>query len=179
MKMKRLFHTLLLSFIAITTTQAQEVAYEIKVGDKAPDLAYTTPDGTVLKLSELTDKKLVLIDFWASWCGPCRRANPRLVNLYRKYKDEKFVDAKKGFTVLSVSLDQNKDKWIAAIAKDSLEWEGHISDLGGWNAEPAQIYGVRFIPQAVLVDAEGIVVAKYNFAEQAEEELEKRLKTKK
>lgn len=177
--MKKLSITLFIIAISAITTFAQHTNNKIKVGEMAPDLAYPTPTGDIIKLSDLTDKKYVLIDFWASWCGPCRRANPRLVKLYHEYKDQKFVDAKKGFTVLSVSLDQKKNKWIAAIAKDSLVWENHISDLGGWNSEAAQKYGVNFIPQAVLVGPDGKVVATYNFAEQAEVELKKRIKSKK
>lgn len=177
--MKKLSITLLIVTISIVTATAQYQNDKIKVGEMAPDLAYATPNGDTIRLSDLTNKKYVLIDFWASWCGPCRRANPRLVQLYKEYKDEKFVDAKKGFTVLSVSLDQDKDKWIGAIAKDSLVWENHISDLGGWNSEAAQVYGVSYIPQAVLVGPDGKIIAAYNFAEQAEAELKKRLKSNK
>lgn len=175
--MKKIFYLLAFSAFGFTA-QAQQPA-DIAVGKMAPELAFANPEGDTIRLSELTDKKLVLIDFWASWCGPCRRANPKLVELYKQYNDKKFEDAKKGFTILSVSLDQNKDKWIAAIAKDSLEWEYHVSDLGGWNSAPAQIYGIHFIPQAVLVGSDGKIIAKYNFAEQAEEELKKRVKERK
>ncbi|MCB0697973.1 MAG: TlpA family protein disulfide reductase [Chitinophagaceae bacterium] len=177
--MKKLTSTLFILAIGIISAQAQYQNEKIKVGDVAPDIAYPTPKGDTIRLSEINNKRYVLIDFWASWCGPCRRANPRLVSMYREYKDKKYVDAKKGFTVLSVSLDQDKEKWIAAIAKDSLEWEYHMSDLGGWSAAPAQTYGVQFVPQAVLVGPDGKILATYNSAELAAEELDKHVKSKK
>lgn len=173
---KKLIYTLTFAAICTTSYAQQE---DIAPGKVAPELAFANPEGDTIKLSELTEKRLVLIDFWASWCGPCRHANPRLVKLYNEYNDKKYEDAKKGFTILSVSLDQNKDKWIAAIAKDSLNWEHHMSDLGGWNSAPAQLYGVRFIPQAVLVGPDGKIIAKYNRAEDAEAELKKRIKVRK
>ena len=177
--MKQLTSTLFIIAICLTTASAQYQNDKIKAGDAAPELAFATPKGDTLKLSDIYQNRLVLIDFWASWCGPCRRANPRLVKMYREYKDLKYEGAKKGFTVLSVSLDQNKEKWVQAIAKDSLEWEYHMSDLGGWNAQPAKIYGVSYVPQAVLVGPDGKIIATYNFAEEAEAELKKRVKSKK
>lgn len=176
--MKKILGTILTLAITFSAVQAQYQNDKIKAGEKAPELAFANPNGDTIKLSQIYPNRYVLIDFWASWCGPCRRANPRLVKFYREYKDKKFVDAKKGFTVLSVSLDQNKEKWVAAIAKDSLEWENHMSDLGGWKAAPAEIYGVTYVPQAVLVGPDGKVVALYNNAEEAEGELIKRVKMK-
>jgi thiol-disulfide isomerase/thioredoxin len=102
---------------------------------------------------------MVLIDFWASWCGPCRRENPNVVDAYKKYKNAKFKNAK-GFTVYSVSLDKNKAAWIKAIQQDGLEWPYHVSDLKFWNSEAAKIYGVNSIPTNWLIDANGIIVAK-------------------
>lgn len=122
------------------------------IGGEAPDLAFESPEGVVYKLSDLRGKT-VLLDFWASWCGPCRRENPTVVAAYNKYKD-------KGFTVYSVSLDSNKDAWKTAIAKDQLAWEYHVSDLGGWKSKPALIYGVGSIPQSYLIDSKGIIIAK-------------------
>jgi thiol-disulfide isomerase/thioredoxin len=172
--MKSIFTGLLLAFTAFAA-QAQYENTKIQVGQPAPDLAYSNPKGDTLKLSEIGKKRVVLIDYWASWCRPCRMANPRLVKLYNEYKDKKFKNAKKGFTVLSVSLDRSKDDWIAAIAKDSLSWEYHISDLGYWNSKAAEQYGVQFVPQAFLV-ADGKIVGKYANAEAAEEDLKKLLK---
>ncbi len=177
--MRQLVTTIFAFALCLGPAQAQYANETIKPGQQAPELAFPTPKGDTIKLSDIYKNRYVLIDFWASWCGPCRRANPRLVKMYREYKDKKYEGAKKGFTVLSVSLDQNKEKWEQAIAKDSLEWEYHMSDLGGWNAAPAQIYGVSFVPQAVLIGPDGKVIATYNFAEQAEGELKKRVKSRK
>ncbi len=177
--MKRLTSTLFLITFCLVSAHAQYSNDMIKVGDMATDIAYPTPAGDTIRLSEINNKRYVLIDFWASWCGPCRRANPRLVEMYREYKDKKYVDAKKGFTILSVSLDSDMEKWKAAIAKDSLEWEYHMSDLGGWNTAPAKAYGVQFIPQAVLVDPTGKIIATYTSAELAATELDKHVKSKK
>jgi thiol-disulfide isomerase/thioredoxin len=172
--MKKIFATLLLAG-ATLAAQAQYENKKITVGEAAPELVYNNPEGKPLKLSEISKNRIVLVDFWASWCRPCRMANPRLVKLYHEYKDKKYKEAKKGFTVLSVSLDESKDKWIAAIAKDSLTWEYHMSDLGGWQSKTAEQYGVQFVPQAFLV-MNGKVLAKYNNAEEAEADLKKMLK---
>ncbi len=128
------------------------------IGDKAIDLAYGSPEGKTIALSSLRGK-LVLLAFWASWCGPCRMENPNVVAAYHKYKDMKFKSGK-GFTVYSVSLDQNKEAWTKAIAKDGLEWPSHVSDLGGWGSRPAAIYGIQSIPQNVLIDGNGTIIAR-------------------
>lgn len=161
-----------------THTFAQYQNNTIAIGSKAPELAFANPSGETIKLSDIYEDRIVLVDFWASWCRPCRGANPRLVAMYNKYKDKKYEGAKKGFTVLSVSLDRDKNKWVDAITKDSLTWEYHMSDLGSWNSEPAKIYGVSYIPQAFLIGPDGNVIATYNSAEQAAEELEKRIVVK-
>lgn len=123
----------------------------LMMGGDAPEITLNQPDGTPLSLSSYRGK-LTLIDFWASWCGPCRRENPHVVALYQKYKN-------KGFDILGVSLDSNKDAWVAAIEKDGLQWK-HVSDLGGWGSSPAKLYGVTSIPQTFLIDKNGKIVAK-------------------
>ncbi len=123
----------------------------ISVGDVAPDFTLNSPEGQDITLSSLRGK-YVLIDFWASWCGPCRMENPNVVKLYNKYKD-------KGFAIYGVSLDKEKAAWLAAIKKDNLTWT-HGSDLKFWNSAVAQTYGVSAIPATYLLDKEGKVIAK-------------------
>ena len=118
-------------------------------GAMAPEINLKTPEGETLALSSLRGK-VVLIDFWASWCGPCRKENPNVKIIYDKYKD-------KGFEIYGVSLDNNGDQWKAAIAKDGLGWK-HVSDLGGWKSSAAQLYQVHSIPQTFLLDKEGRIV---------------------
>ena len=129
-----------------------------KIGDKAIDLSYNNPNGEKMSLSKIKDK-LVLIDFWASWCGPCRRENPNLVDAYRKYNKTKFKDGN-GFEIYSLSLDKNEDAWVKAINQDQLFWEYHVSDLGGWQSEGSNKYNIRSIPSNVLVNGKGIIIAK-------------------
>jgi len=117
---------------------------------EAPDFQSSTVDGNVISLSDLRGK-FVLIDFWASWCGPCRKENPNVVRLYKKYK-------KKNFTIMSVSLDEDMTKWKAAIEKDGLEWPYHVSDLRGWNSAVVPLYKIEGIPFTVLVNPEGRII---------------------
>ncbi|MFM2392803.1 MAG: hypothetical protein RLZZ546_785 [Bacteroidota bacterium] len=146
---------------------------KIQVGMPAPEIAMAGIDGKVKKLSDYKGK-VVLLDFWASWCGPCRKANPHVVEVYNKYKS-------KGFDVFSVSLDglddrsraamnndeaqikqnldRSKERWIAAIAQDNLTWSGHVSDLKKWNNEAAATYGVQSIPKTFLVGKDGKIVS--------------------
>ncbi|CAM3594006.1 TlpA disulfide reductase family protein [Pontibacter korlensis] len=121
------------------------------IGQTAPDITLPSPDGGTKTLSSLRGK-YVLIDFWASWCGPCRKENPNVVKMYNKYKE-------KGFEIFGVSLDQSEEKWLAAIEKDKLTWP-QVSDLKGWESSAAQLYNVTAIPQTVLVDPEGKIIAK-------------------
>lgn len=121
------------------------------VGGVAPDFTMATPEGGQLALSSLRGKYL-LIDFWASWCGPCRRENPNVVKVYNQYKE-------KGFEILGVSLDSDKTRWLNAIQQDGLTWH-QVSDLKGWQNSAAQQYGVRSIPHTVLLDPQGKIVAR-------------------
>lgn len=120
-------------------------------GNDAPEIALPTPTGETLALSSLKGK-YVLIDFWASWCGPCRQENPNVVKTYAKYKD-------KGFEIFGVSLDKDKAAWLKAIENDQLVWK-HVSDLQYWNSVGAQAYGVNSIPMTFLLDPAGKIVAK-------------------
>ncbi|MCR9173284.1 MAG: AhpC/TSA family protein [bacterium] len=117
----------------------------------APDIAMANPEGEIMRLSDLRGQ-YVLVDFWASWCGPCRRENPNVVRLYNKYKN-------KGFTIFSVSLDQDPEAWKAAIIKDGLSWPNHVSDLKRWESPVIQQYGFSGIPFTVLLNKEGNFIA--------------------
>lgn len=132
------------------------------VGGEAPNFVQFTPEGDSLQLNELRGKVL-LVDFWASWCGPCRKENPHVKRLYAKYKDQ-------GFEVLGVSLDRKKTSWLQAIEKDGLEWL-HVSDLKGWKNEVAQMYRVSSIPHTMLLDAEGKIIARGLRGKQLEDKL--------
>ncbi|MEN3041400.1 MAG: thioredoxin-like domain-containing protein [Bacteroidia bacterium] len=123
----------------------------LRRGRPAPDIALPDPDGKIRRLSELRGK-WVLVDFWASWCRPCRIENPNVVRLYQKYNP-------KGFDIFGVSLDTNKEAWLQAIKTDNLSWI-HVSDLKGWQSAGAQLYRVSGIPFTVLVDPEGKIAAK-------------------
>jgi thiol-disulfide isomerase/thioredoxin len=134
---------------AISDRMAKEG--KLMVGAVAPDINLAQPNGENLAMSSLRGK-YVLIDFWASWCGPCRKENPFNVALYNKYKD-------KGFEIYGVSLDQDPNRWVAAIEKDGLTWK-HVSDLKGWSSSAGQLYGIRSIPATVLLDPNGKIIAK-------------------
>lgn len=135
----------------------------IIAGMEAPDIELPDTAGVVRRLSNLRGK-VVLIDFWASWCGPCRMENPNVVRLYRKYHDM-------GFDIFSVSLDKDRASWVAAINKDQLAWPNHVSDLRYWSSAAGKLYGISSIPATVLVDRDGTVLARNLRGAQLEEKL--------
>lgn len=151
-----------------------DVVTGLNLGNKAPEIEQANPQGATVKLSSFKGK-LVLIDFWASWCGPCRLENPAVVSAYGKYHESKFKNGN-GFEILSVSLDSNKDAWIKAIEKDKLIWPHHVSDLAGWNNAVAIRYGVNTIPTNVLIDGNGIIIAKNLRGEALEQAIQVNLK---
>jgi peroxiredoxin len=124
---------------------------QLDIGNPALDFAGVSPQGETIRLSEYTGNYL-LLEFWASWCGPCRRDNPNLVKAYQEFHPN-------GFEIFAVSLDHKKENWIAAIEKDSLSWV-HVSDLKFWDSEPAKLYGIRNIPSNVLIDPQGNIIAR-------------------
>lgn len=137
------------------------------VGKAALDFEQQDVNGVVLKLSSLKGK-YVLLDFWASWCGPCRAENPNVLKAYQKFKDRQFE-------ILAVSLDNNKERWLAAIQQDGMPWI-HVSDLKGWKNEVAVQYDIRSIPQNLLIGPDGVIIAKNLRGEALEEKLNEILK---
>ncbi len=147
----------------------------VHIGQRAPDIVLESPSGETIALSSLRGK-MVLIDFWAAWCPPCRRQNPHLRELYQRYKDEEFVNAT-GFTIYGVSFDRNREQWIEAIAQDSLDWENQVIDLKGIRASGvANRWLVTSIPANTLIDGDGIILAVGQRGLFLEEKLEEYLK---
>jgi peroxiredoxin len=135
----KMFHEMVQQMLATT------------IGQVAPDITMVSPEGNTISLSSLRGK-VVLVDFWASWCGPCRKEMPNVVRAYSKFKN-------KGFEIFGVSLDQDKGRWVEAIAKDGITWP-QVSDLQQWNSPVVKQYGIQGIPYTVLLDKEGKILAK-------------------
>src|SRR5690606_22350055 len=130
---------------------SQEKKNKVAIGQKAPDFTANTPEGKAESLHKNLGK-VTVVDFWASWCGPCRKENPNVVALYNKYKDQ-------GLKIIGVSLDKEKDAWVKAIADDKLNWL-QVSNLKFWDDAIAKDYAVESIPATFILDANGIIVAK-------------------
>jgi thiol-disulfide isomerase/thioredoxin len=142
-------------------------------GNRITELTYSGIDGNPISISSLKGN-IVLVDFWASWCGPCRYENPAIVKLYQQYHAAKFKGAK-GFEIYSISLDVSHDSWMRAIAEDGLVWKSHVSDLRGWNSDAAAKFGIRSIPASILIDQEGKIIGKNLTPSEIKHVLEKRM----
>ena len=146
---------LVFSFSFIQNLAGQNVGTEI--GDKAPEIRLPSPGGDTIALSSLKGK-LVLIDFWATWCAPCVKEQPELARLYKKYKNVEFTNGK-GFEIYGVSMDSKKENWQGIIDKNAISWV-QVSDLRFWSSPVAKLYNLQEIPYNLLIDGKGIILAK-------------------
>lgn len=144
-----------------------EKVERVQAGQPIIDFTQNDVDGTPVTLSQIAEGKLLLVDFWASWCPDCRKENPNVVAAWKKYHEQ-------GFDILGVSFDTNKEAWLAAIEKDSLTWT-HVSDLQGWGNAAGALYSIAFIPQNALIK-DGMIVARNLEGEELMEEIERQLK---
>ncbi|MEM9885186.1 MAG: TlpA disulfide reductase family protein [Bacteroidota bacterium] len=144
-------------------------------GDKAPNFTATTLSSSEMQLQDLIGN-YVLLDFWGSWCAPCREENPNLVALYEKFHGARFEDAE-NFEIVSVGIEKDRERWLKAIERDGLDWSYHVSDLKEFESEVAKRYGIRSIPSKFLINPKGVVIGVNQSAEEIEDVLEGKLKS--
>lgn len=144
-------------------------------GDRAPNFTAQTIDDKIFELEQLKGS-YVLLDFWGSWCGPCRKESPDLVKLYEKYHGKRFEDGQ-NFEIVSVGVEKDRDRWLNAIKRDQLDWEYHTSDFQEFNDEIAVLYGVRSIPSKFLINPEGIIISVNQSLDQVDQILAKKIQS--
>ncbi|NCA83973.1 MAG: TlpA family protein disulfide reductase [Clostridia bacterium] len=163
----------LITFSLPVPAQTQ-AATGVEIGNTLPDITLNDLDGNPRSISQLRGN-VVFVDFWASWCRPCRRENPVVVQTYTDYHNKKFKDAT-GFRIYSISFDKTHDDWSKAVEADGLLWDEQVSDLQGWRSVAAKKYNVRAIPMNFLIDQNGVIIAKNLRGDQLAEHLRKLVK---
>lgn len=170
-KLKELLFIPLIMFLVWGAIKIYRIPGQSK-GAMAPDFVGYMPDGDSLRLSDFKGQ-LVLLDFWGSWCGPCRQHNSKVVPIYQKYQGVTFQE-ESNFTIISVGIETNKNRWLAAIKKDNLDWPNHVSDISRLEDHVALAYGIKEIPNTFLIDGKGQIIGVNLSPEKLEEILAKR-----